>query len=108
MATIDISTISLATISSLPSQVISDSQHLQNEFITEMKKNQIIGNALNKKSPKATYINSFSDRFDTLRKVHGWESIDIDQNSLQNISEETLVDAILPKPDNLAGPLTYM
>ena len=108
MATIDISTISLATISSLPSQVISDSQHLQNEFITEMKKNQIIGNALNKKAPKATYINSFSDRFDTLRKVHGWESIDIDQNSLQNISEETLVDAILPKPDNLAGPLTYM
>lgn len=107
MATIDISTISLATISSLPSQVISDSQHLQNEFIAELKKNEIIGNALNKK-PKATYINSFADRFYTLRKEHGWESIDIDQNSLQKISEENLVDAILPKPDTLAGPLTYM
>ena len=107
MATVDISTIGLATISSLPSQVISNSQHLQNEFIAEMKKNEIIGNALNKK-PKATYINSFADRFYTLRKEHGWESIDIDQNSLQKISEENLVDAILPKPDTLAGPLTYM
>lgn len=108
MATVDISTIGLATISSLPSQVISDSQHLQNEFIAELKKNEIIGKALNKKNPQATAINPFVDRFSALRKEHGWENIDIDQNSLQKLSEENLVDAILPKPDNLAGPLTYM
>ena len=73
-----------------------------------MKKNEIIGKALNKRNPQATAINPFVDRFSALRKEHGWENIDIDQNSLQKLSEENLVDAILPKPDNLAGPLTYM
>lgn len=106
MATVDISTIGLATISSFPSQVISNSQHLQNELISELKKDKVMGNVLEKQ--EATYINVFADRFDSLRKEHGWEHITIDQTSLSGLTVKSVVDNITPKADNLAWPLIYM
>lgn len=107
MVTVDLSTIGLATISSFPSQVIANSQHLQNHFITEIKANKIIGSAL-KSKPEMVYLSPFTDDFEKRRKQFWWEHVSIDKEALSGISIESLGDNLTPKADNLAWPLTYL
>lgn len=107
MATVDLSTIGLATVSSFPSQVIANSQHLQNHFITEIKANKIIGSAL-KQRPEMVYLNPFNDDFEKRKKQFWWEYVSIDNEALSGISIESLGDNLTPKADNLAWPLTYL
>lgn len=107
MVLVDFSTIGLATISSFPSQVIANHQPLQTTFIAELKKDQVLGEGL-QKEPKAMRFNTFGDRLETTKKQLGWEKLEIDTKSLEQLEPEAFVDMLLPKPDTLSGPLTYL
>ena len=103
MVVVDISTIALATVSSFPSQVLSNSSYSQNAVIQQIKSNKVLGSAI-KDKPEAIIMQPYVDVFEKTKKQYNVEFVPLDEQ----MNEETLIDNLLPKPDNLAGPLTYL
>lgn len=103
MVLVDISTIALATVSSFPSQVLTNSNYSQTAMIASIKANRVLGSAI-KDQPEAVILQPYVDAFDKTKKQLNIEMISLEQS----VSEKNLIDNLLPKPDNLAGPLTYL
>ena len=102
MVVFDFSTITLAAVSSFPSQVIASSTTLKESMQTEIAKNNILWKWPN----KGVVINAFSDDFlknnstDTI-----WKEEELSEVKTTNT---TIVDDLQPKPDNLGKPLLYL
>ena len=103
MAVVDISTVALATVTSFPSQVVSASTEIKQDFQTLIWKNEILKYY---SKDKMIVINAFSD--DYLMWWNNKEFIEEVDRDWAAIDEKKMIDMLLPKGDNLWGPLMFL
>ena len=107
MVLFDLSTIALATVSSFPSQVLATTPKMMENFKAEIWKTWILNDK------KIVTINAFTDKYLESDNTN-WYSIDSQWESTQWNTQwdfnpkDTTLDSLLPKPDNLWGPLVYL
>lgn len=105
MAVIDLSTIGLATVSSFPSQVIANNETYRTALISNIKGDKWLSKPFQNPA-KGIIINAFADSFSKNQKEQWIEEYDLKE--VPNNFEERLIDQLLPQPDNLGWPLTYL
>ena len=105
MVLLDFSTIGIATISSFPSQVISSNSNYRESLLTSIKSDPLLSKPF-KTPPKGVEINVFADVFSQKDKELLWKEYDVEK--LPDDFEKNLIDSLLPKSDNLGGPLVYL
>ncbi len=104
MAVVDLSTIGLATVSSFPSQVIANNELYRTTLIWNIKSDPWLSKPFGN-SPKGIIINAFADSFSKKEKEQWIEEYDLKE---VKDFETQLIDRLLPQPENLWGPLTYL
>ncbi len=104
MAVVDLSTIGLATVSSFPSQVIANNELYRTTLIWNIKSDPWLSKPFGNR-PKGIIINAFADSFSKKEKEQWIEEYDLKE---VKDFETQLIDRLLPQPENLWGPLTYL
>ncbi len=103
MALVDLSTIGLATVSSLPSQVISSSESIKNEMITSLRENNVLKHY---NTSKIVTLNAFSDDY-LNSDSESFIDTSVDREWWP-ITTEAMIDKLVPTANNLWGPLVYL
>ena len=100
MVIVDVSTILMATVSALPSQMIANNSSLKDKFEIQLRTNSVFRSAYEDTVVKLEKMNKEGDKLNL-------SIVPIGEGS-NRISEEELIDSILPSPKNLSGPLMYL
>lgn len=100
MVVVDVSTILMATASALPSQMVANNSSLKDKFETQLRSNPVFKSAYENTVVKLEKMDKEWDKLNL-------SIVPIGEGS-NTISEEELIDSILPSPNSLSGPLMYL
>lgn len=100
MVVVDVSTILMATASALPSQMVANNSSLKDKFKTQLRSNTVFKSAYENTVVKLEKMDKEWDKLNL-------SIVPIGEGS-NTISEEELIDSILPSPNSLSGPLMYL
>lgn len=103
-AIVDVSTITLVAVSSLPSQIVSTSPELKHDFDISLKWYFIKTNDMAKDFEKWVGISLYSQN----QWAFNFLSVNKDLKLDKPIKEEELFDQIMPNGDSVSWPLHYL
>ena len=102
MVLVDLSTILLATVSSLPAQIINASAFTSEALTTQVKKNPVLKN-----NQKVVRINVFTDKYMEENNAK-WYTIEESASTASENADKITIDTLLPNANNLWGPFIYL